>query len=78
MGSGTAIIWMRGNQVHFEILVEDQSGKKALDILIPKFIGPEHSNKGRQAIGVEKSLWAEKITPHMDVNNNASPHPHTL
>lgn len=25
--------------MHFEILVEDQSGKKALDILIPKLIG---------------------------------------
>jgi predicted ATPase len=31
------------------------------------------SAKGWQAIGAEKSLWAEKITPHMDVNNNASP-----
>ncbi len=31
------------------------------------------SNKGWQAIGAEKSKWAEKITPHMDVNNNASP-----
>lgn len=29
--------------------------------------------KGWQAIGAEKSQWAEKITPHMDVNNNASP-----
>lgn len=29
--------------MHFEILVEDQSGKKALDILIPKLIGPEHT-----------------------------------
>jgi hypothetical protein len=27
--------------MHFEILVEDQSGKKALDILIPKLIGLE-------------------------------------
>lgn len=27
--------------MHFEILVEDQSGKKALDILIPKLIDPE-------------------------------------
>ena len=26
--------------MHFEILVEDQSGKKALDILVPKIIGP--------------------------------------
>ena len=31
--------------MHLEILVEDQSGKKALDILIPKIIGDEHSFK---------------------------------
>ena len=31
------------------------------------------SAKGNQAIGIEKSRWAEKITPHMDVANNASP-----
>jgi hypothetical protein len=30
-------------------------------------------DKGWQAIGAEKSQWAEKISPHMDVNNNASP-----
>jgi len=29
--------------MHFEILVEDQSGKKTLDILIPKIIGEAHS-----------------------------------
>jgi hypothetical protein len=29
--------------MHFEILVEDQSGKKALDILVPKIIGSEHT-----------------------------------
>lgn len=29
--------------MHFEILVEDQSGKKALDILIPKIIGNKHT-----------------------------------
>ena len=29
--------------MHFEILVEDQSGKKALNILIPKIIGDEHT-----------------------------------
>ena len=27
--------------MHFEVLVEDQSGKKALDILIPKIIGDQ-------------------------------------
>ena len=29
--------------MHFEILVEDQSGKKALDILVPIIIGDEHT-----------------------------------
>jgi len=29
--------------------------------------------KGWQAVGAEKSKWAEKITPHMDVEVNASP-----
>lgn len=29
--------------MHFEILVEDQSGKKALDILVPKIIGEAHT-----------------------------------
>lgn len=29
--------------MHFEILVEDQSGKKALDILVPKIIGNQHT-----------------------------------
>lgn len=31
--------------MHFEILVEDQSGKKALDILVPKIIGSTHTFK---------------------------------
>jgi hypothetical protein len=31
------------------------------------------SKKGWQAVGAEKSQWAEKITPHMVVTNNASP-----
>lgn len=31
------------------------------------------SAKGWQAIGAEKSQWAEKISPHMTVANNASP-----
>ena len=30
-------------------------------------------NKGWQVVGTEKSVWSEKITPHMDVDNNASP-----
>ena len=31
--------------MHFEILVEDQSGKKMLDILVPKIIGDSHTFK---------------------------------
>lgn len=31
--------------MHFEILVEDQSGKKALEILAPKIIGNEHTGR---------------------------------
>jgi len=31
------------------------------------------SSQGYQVVGAEKSIWAEKITPHMDVDNNNSP-----
>ena len=31
------------------------------------------SKKSGQVVGAEKSQWAEKITPHMDVSNNMSP-----
>lgn len=31
------------------------------------------SDKGWQAIGAEKSAWAERITPQMDIANNSSP-----
>jgi hypothetical protein len=31
--------------MHFEILIEDLSGKNTLDILIPKLIGPDHTFK---------------------------------
>ena len=31
------------------------------------------SKQGWQVVGKEKSKWAEKITPHMDVDNNQSP-----
>jgi hypothetical protein len=29
--------------------------------------------KGPQAVGAEKSLWADKITPHMNIDKNESP-----
>ena len=38
--------------MHFEILVEDQSGKKALDILIPKIIDNQHKFKVRHYKGI--------------------------
>ena len=38
--------------MHFEILVEDQSGKKALDILIPRIIGEQHSFEVRAYKGI--------------------------
>ena len=31
------------------------------------------SKKGWQAIGAEKTRWAEDITPRMDIENNKSP-----
>ena len=38
--------------MHFEILIEDQSGKKALDTLIPKIIGNQHKFKVRSYKGI--------------------------
>lgn len=38
MGFGTAIILIRLAQMHLEVLVEDMSGKAALEILLPKII----------------------------------------
>ena len=38
--------------MHFEILVEDPSGKKVLDILIPKIIGNQHKFKVRSYKGI--------------------------
>ena len=53
MGFGIVIIWMHGEIMHFEILVEDQSGKKALDIIVPKIIGENHTFRviGYKGIG---------------------------
>ncbi len=38
--------------MHFEILVEDQSGKRALDILVPRIIGREHTFKVHSYKGI--------------------------
>ncbi len=36
---GTVIIWMRGEPMHFEVLVEDASGKIALKSILEKILG---------------------------------------
>ena len=38
--------------MHFEILVEDSSGKKALDILMPKILGDQHTFNIRAYRGI--------------------------
>mgnify|MGYP007127519167 CR=1 FL=1 len=54
MGFGIVIIWMRGSVMHFEILVEDQSGKKSLEILVPKIIGNGHTFNVHSYKGIGK------------------------
>ena len=47
--------------MHFDILVEDQSGKKSLDILAPKIVGDSHSVEVRYYRGrgnIPKNLTA--------------------
>ena len=43
---------MQGELMHFEILVEDISGKIVLDILVPKIIGTEHTFKVHHYKGI--------------------------
>ncbi len=45
MDYGIAITWMRGRPVHYEIFVEDLSGKMALEIIVPKIIGDNNTFK---------------------------------
>ena len=52
MDFGTATISIRGDRMHFEILVEDQSGKKALDILTRKIVGDQHTFNIRPYRGI--------------------------
>ena len=40
--------------MHFEILVEDQSGKKFLDIVVPKLVGQEHTFRVHPYKGIGK------------------------
>lgn len=52
--------------MHFEILVEDQSGKKTLDILVPKIIGSEHTFKVHPYKGIGR------IPKNLKTNSDAS------
>lgn len=53
--------------MHFEILVEDQSGKRMLDILIPKIIGNQHSFKVHAYQGI--GCIPRKLTSGTSVRN---------
>ena len=53
--------------MHFEILVEDQSGKRMLDILIPKIIGNEHTFKVHAYQGIGRI--PRKLTSGTSVRN---------
>lgn len=45
MAFGIVNILMRGKIMHYELLTEDISGKKMLDILMPNIIGTSHTFK---------------------------------
>ena len=47
--------------MHFEILVEDQSGKIALDIFVPKIIGTAHTFR------VHAGLLQNQVKPNRTV-----------
>jgi hypothetical protein len=59
--------------MHFEILVEDRSGKIALDILIPKIIGDNHTFRVTPFKGIghiPKSMTSAKnVSNRMLLNN---------
>ncbi|MFW2134528.1 hypothetical protein [Ectothiorhodospira haloalkaliphila] len=52
--------------MHFEILVEDQSGKKALDILIPKIISADHTYNVHSYKGIGR------LPKNLGANDNAN------
>lgn len=52
--------------MHFEILVEDQSGQRALDILVPKIIGADHTYNIHPYKGIGR------IPKNLGTNNNAN------
>lgn len=52
--------------MHFEILVEDLSGKKALDILMPKIIGNQHTFRVIAYRGI--GHLPKNLTSHTDAS----------
>ena len=64
---GTANIWMRAKSMHFEILIEDQSGKNALKKLLPKIIGKPHTWRIHHYKGIGRIPKNLRGTP--DPNN---------
>lgn len=65
MGFGTAITWTDDEPMHFEILVEDQSGKKALEIIVPQILGANHTVKIHSYKGIGR------IPKNLGPNGNA-------
>lgn len=64
---------MQGEAMHFEILVEDPSGKVSLGILIPKIIGNNHTFKITSFKGLghipKKMTSAKNAKNRMLLNN---------
>ena len=52
--------------MHFEVLVEDRSGKTALDILIPKIVGDQHTFRVIPYRGIGRI--PQNLTTHTDVS----------
>lgn len=66
MDCGIAITWMQGEIMHFEILVEDQSGKAALDILVPKIIDENDTFDVKPYKGI--GHIPKKMNSHLDAS----------
>lgn len=48
VASGTAITWIGGRPLHFEVLVEDKSGSIALEAILEKILGPNKAPHSRR------------------------------
>ena len=60
---------MGNKPVHFEILVEDQSGKVMLDILVPKIIGDDHTFRIHSYRGIGRLPKKSKRNNHQGARN---------